>query len=302
MQLQMDLDELLNKPHVRCRNREALEKKLLDVMADGPDDLMVISDFDYTLSRAYDDEGKCWSTLGVFDILADQVKPGLGKEIIGLWERYHPIEYDPHMTLAEKVPHMEDWWNKMHDLICSGPFTRSVIEDFVLQSRVKLRDGAEEWLLYLEECGIPLVVFSAGSGDVIEVHLKNQLAKIPDNVHIISNLIEYDVEGRLQRFSDPIIHVFNKNATVIQKNGPFWDAHSERKHILLMGDSLGDIHMDVGEVHKGHTIKIGFLNNYTEELYARFLQGFDLVVINDQSMTIPQALTEMIATGADVNL
>ncbi|CAJ0952016.1 unnamed protein product, partial [Mesorhabditis belari] len=291
-------EKLFAESHVKCRDREDVEKKLEKILTDGVNELLVLSDFDYTLSRAFDENGdRCWSTLGVFDILADEVQPGLSKEILQLWEYYHPIEFDPHMSLDEKIPHMEDWWSKAHELICSAPFTKKILEGFVAKSNVRLREGGEEWIRHLEHSGVPLVVFSAGSGDVIHMHLNNKLGKIPDNVHIIANMIEYDGKGHLEKFKEPLIHVFNKNATVIQKNGPFWDAHSTRKHLLLMGDSLGDIHMDVGEDHQGVTLKIGFLNKYSDDLYKRFLQGFDIVVLNDQTMKIPDMITKMVTSS-----
>lgn len=39
---------------------------------------------------------------------------------------------------------------------------------------------------------IPLIVFSAGVGDIIETVMKNQVGDIPETMHIISNLMIFN--------------------------------------------------------------------------------------------------------------
>ncbi|CAJ0565561.1 unnamed protein product, partial [Mesorhabditis spiculigera] len=294
--MKLNLDALFSQSHIRCRDREALEKKLAAVVEDGPRELLIISDFDQTLSRAYDEEGKpCTSSIGVFRLHGDKIQPGMAKEMQELFEKYYPTECNPHLTMEQKLPTIKEWWEKAHEVVTRVPFTAERLQQLVLESNLRLRDGAEEWLKNLEGHGIAILVFSAGIGDVIEIYLKHQLGEIPNHLHVIGNFLEYNAEGSVTTFQEPTIHVFNKNATVIKKNGPFWDAHSERKHILLMGDSLGDLHMDVGEVHSGQTIKIGFLNIYSDDMLAKFMDGFDIVVIRDQTVDVPKFITELIA-------
>lgn len=72
----------------------------------------MVSDFDYTLSRFHDAEGKsCLTTHGVFDSAAWTVSHELGIVLERLKAKYLPIEFDPHITVAEKIPHMEDWYD-----------------------------------------------------------------------------------------------------------------------------------------------------------------------------------------------
>lgn len=72
----------------------------------------MVSDFDYTLSRFHDAEGKsCLTTHGVFDNAAWTVSRELGVVLEKLKTKYLPIEFDPHITVAEKIPHMEDWYD-----------------------------------------------------------------------------------------------------------------------------------------------------------------------------------------------
>lgn len=41
----------------------------------------------------------------------------------------------------------------------------------------------------LDSCNVPLIIFSAGIGNVIEIFLKQKFGKVLENVHIISNLM-----------------------------------------------------------------------------------------------------------------
>lgn len=69
----------------------------------------MISDFDYTLSRFHDASGvKCWTTHGIFDA-PSTISSDLGNKVALLKAKYLPIEFDPHMSIAEKTPHMENW-------------------------------------------------------------------------------------------------------------------------------------------------------------------------------------------------
>jgi 5'-nucleotidase len=65
------------------------------------------------------------------------------------------------------------------------------------------------------------------------------------NVHIISNNFIRDKQGKAIGIQEPIIHSFNKNETTI-KIFPFYQEIAERKNVLLLGDSPGDVHMADG--------------------------------------------------------
>ena len=38
-------------------------------------------------------------------------------ETRNLFEKYYPIEIDPHLSVEEKLPHMIQWYDKAHDLM-----------------------------------------------------------------------------------------------------------------------------------------------------------------------------------------
>uniref|UniRef100_A0A1I7ZL58 5'-nucleotidase n=1 Tax=Steinernema glaseri TaxID=37863 RepID=A0A1I7ZL58_9BILA len=295
------MDALLKNPRVRMRDAKAVERKLARIIEGGMNELMVISDFDYTLSRFVDKSGaRCWTTHGVFDNAALEMDPTLGQKFIDLKEKYLPIEFCSTMTIAEKIPHMEDWWRTSHGHIIEARFTEKVIEKCVVESKVEIRDRGFEMIGKLQEHSVPLIIFSAGIGNVIEVFLKHHMKTIPHNVHLISNMMEFDDEGVCKSFTEPLIHTFCKNSSVINGERAFFHQISDRTNVILLGDSLGDLHMDVGVEREGVALKIGFLNFDHSRLMDKYLDGYDIVLINDSSMDVPINILEMVERHTSV--
>jgi HAD superfamily hydrolase (TIGR01544 family) len=266
-------------------------RKLNVLISGGFDKLLVISDFDFTLSRFVDSEGKqCGSMHSVFSVATQQVNPQLYEQIEALKDKFIKIEFDPTLTIEEKIPHMEQWWTESHDFIVKHRFSKKVIEDALANSTVQLRDGAENFLRAVCERSVPLVLFSAGIGNLIEIFLQWKLGQIPPNLHIISNMMQFDDQDICTSFSSPLIHTFNKNSTVVGKERPYFHSISSRPYVLLLGDSLGDLHMDVAVEGEREILRVGFLNFNTSELYQKYYDSYDVVLLNDQTMTVPQQI------------
>ncbi|KAE9418134.1 hypothetical protein Angca_008289, partial [Angiostrongylus cantonensis] len=255
----------------------------------------VISDFDYTLSKFEDNQGrKCWTTHGVFDNCVKQVDPELANKFQALKDKYFPIEFDPNLTAEQKVPLMEEWWNVSHGYIVSAGFRRTTIEGFVRRSHILLRDQADHLMRRLHQLRVPLVVFSAGIGNIIEMFLKQKLGQIPGNIRLISNMMNFDEQDIVVSFSEPLIHTYCKNSSVVRKEAQFFHELRERTNIILLGDSMGDIHMDVGVEKKSLTLKIGFLNSDVSNLVDYYMEVYDMVLVQDQSMQIPNSIVQAI--------
>ena len=56
-----------------------------------------------------------------------------------------------------------------------------------------------------------------------------------------------------------------------------------------MGDSIGDLQMADGVEKDSNVLKIGFLNNpaTAEKRLPSFLEGYDIVLYDDQTMDVP---------------
>ena len=101
------------------------------------------------------------------------------------------------------------------------------------------------------------------------------------NVHIVANSFIWDKAGRLQAVREPIIHVYNKDETVLPKF-PFFSKIKSRRQVVLIGDSLGDANMAKGMPHD-LVVKIGFLNEDDPSHLAAYRRAFDVVILGDAS-------------------
>ncbi len=176
-------------------------------------------------------------------------------------------------------------------------------------SSMSLRTNCKDLFSLLEKHSIPLLIFSAGIGDVIVDTLKNNnlnninspadQRKIHSNIHIISNFMNWSPDGKLIGFKGKKdytfitlydtgrpIHSLNKNEHSIPSGSNYYKDVSTRKNALLLGDSLTDLQMSEGLNHDT-ILKVGFLNTWKEQDQQKlkaYAESFDVVLINDDSM------------------
>lgn len=96
-------------------------------------------------------------------------------DISSLNSHYFSLEIDPSLTESQRAAHMQDWWNKAHELIGNAlkgvPHVRAKIRETILrcreEGRCELRVGADKLFHYLEQQNIPCLIFSAGLKETI---------------------------------------------------------------------------------------------------------------------------------------
>uniref|UniRef100_F1L1I5 5'-nucleotidase n=1 Tax=Ascaris suum TaxID=6253 RepID=F1L1I5_ASCSU len=292
-----------NHPSVRMRDPNDVCKKVEKFTNDKPEHLLVIADFDHTLSRTKNHVGEeCCISYGVFEMDALRRSPERANCFAKLTEKYLPIELSTTMTSEEKAPYMVEWWQKSNDYILETKYTEDDIEDLVAKSSIDLRDDVDLMIHDLDRHAVPLLIFSAGIGNIIDICLRKKMVNVPKNVHLVSNMMLFDAEGIACGFSEPLIHTFCKNGSMIEKCPSLRKEIAGRFNVLLLGDSLGDLHMADGYRPNGDEItvlKIGFLNRAFDTHYEKFLDGFDIVLVDDQTMHLPRHLIQKI-TANDV--
>ncbi|EGT35719.1 hypothetical protein CAEBREN_00850 [Caenorhabditis brenneri] len=291
------MNYLMENEQIICADPTTVEAKLRKMVLGGAGKTVVISDFDYTLSRFANESGERLSTThGVFDDNVMRLNPELGQKFVDLKNKYYPIEFCPKLSMEEKIPHMEKWWGTSHSLIVNEKFSKNTIQDFVRQSRIVFKDGAEDFIQSLDGHNIPLVIFSAGIGNIIEYFLEQKLGAIPRNTHFISNMILFDEDEKACAFSEPLIHTFCKNSSVIQKETSFFHEIAGRVNVILLGDSMGDIHMDVGVERDGPTLKVGYYNGSLDDTAAlqHYEEVYDIVLIHDPTLNVAQKIVDVI--------
>lgn len=105
--------------------------------------------------------------------------------------------------------------------------------------------------------------------------------------------MNFDANGIIDGMKGTTIHVFNKNETVI-KGTEYYDLIKERSNVVLLGDSLGDAGMADGIEHSEAVIKIGFLYHNVEGNLPIYLKEFDIVLVDDQTVDIPNKIIDLI--------
>uniref|UniRef100_A0A5F8AB62 5'-nucleotidase, cytosolic IIIB n=2 Tax=Macaca TaxID=9539 RepID=A0A5F8AB62_MACMU len=184
-----------------------------------------------TLSRFAYNGKRCPSSYNILDnskIISEECR----KELTALLHHYYPIEIDPHRTIKEKLPHMVEWWTKAHNLLCQQKIQKFQIAQVVRESSAMLREGYKTFFNTLYHNNIPLFIFSAGIGDILEEIIR-QMKVFHPNIHIVSNYMDFneDVEERRERYMDSYDIVLEKDETLDVVNGLL-------QHILCQGDQL----------------------------------------------------------------
>nr|CAG8443365.1 11859_t:CDS:2 [Entrophospora candida]CAG8446124.1 8714_t:CDS:2 [Entrophospora candida] len=264
-------------------NEEKTREKLNKIIEDGFDNLHIISDFDATMTSYWFDDKKrnpsSHSILGKSERLSDQFRARI-KEID---EKYYSIEIDPYKSKQEKLPYMLEWWGKAHDLLIGEKISKDDVTRIATETPVKMRPGLDSLVKTCSEKKVPLLVFSAGIGNVIEQVLRSKNLYDQDNMHIVSNQMGFNpTTGICDRFEEPLVHIFNKSEVVV-KESPYHAAIEDRRNVILLGDSMGDLQMSSGISHDV-SLTIAFLNVRIDEHLDEYLKSFDIVMVNDGPM------------------
>lgn len=106
---------------------------------------------------------------------------------------------------------------------------------------------------------------------------------------MVSNFLKLDDANNITGIKGEIIHTYNKNEAAI-KGTEYYEMVKERPNVVLMGDNIGDAGMAEGMEHCDVVIKIGFLGHNTESNLNNYLNKFDIVLVNDSTMDIPNSI------------
>ncbi|NXI48166.1 5NT3B nucleotidase, partial [Galbula dea] len=273
----------LQKATVRIQQPERVMGIIRSIREQGTSKLQVISDFDMTLSRFGCNGRRCPTSHNILDnsrVISEDGK----RKLKDLLHYYYPIEIDPNRSLEEKRPLMVEWWTRAHELLSQQKIQRGDIAQIVRESDVMLRDGFKELFDQLHEYNVPLFIFSAGVGDILEEVIR-QANVFYSNVNVVSNYMDFDDSGVLTCFKGPLIHTYNKNNSVLQGT-KYFQQLSTRTSIILLGDSMGDLTMADGVPSVENILKIGFLNDKVEERREKYLEGYDIVLESDETLDV----------------
>ncbi|XP_061446677.1 7-methylguanosine phosphate-specific 5'-nucleotidase isoform X1 [Rhineura floridana] len=275
------------------KDPEHVKNIILGLRRGGAGKLQVISDFDMTLTRFGFNGQRCPTSYNIIDnsrVISEEGK----KKLKDLLHYYYPIEIDPYRTVEDKLPLMVEWWTKAHNLLSQQKISKSDIAQIVKESDVMLRDHFNILFDKLHQSRVPLFIFSAGVGDVLEEIIRQAGVFYP-NVSVVSNYMDFDDSGVLQGFKGPLIHTYNKNNSVLKNTEYFQQLHT-RTNILLLGDSMGDLSMADGVADVDNILRVGFLNDRVEDQRGKYIEAYDIVLEKDETLDVANGILHFILT------
>lgn len=192
----------------------------------------ILLDFDKTITSKQSLDS--WMAVIDFEIYGEDCK----KEVEALNAKYTPIELDYSLDDKTKKRYMEQWYQKSMDLLYKYQLSYPKLQKALTKNPLVFRKGAKDFLQKMFYENIPVIILSAGIGNVIEEFLKQEKCYY-ENIHIISNFITLKEDG-MQKFDKTILHSMNKT---IKGNLPLTIENEikKKKYTLLCGDIIEDI-------------------------------------------------------------
>jgi len=236
------------------------------------EEVYVITDFDGTITKNSNDSS--WASI----FKNPNVTEEFVQECIRIFNYYHKFEIDESIPLAEKISIMNEWYIRNIETLKRFGITEEIINYSANnESIISFREGAPEFLKKMNELNIPIIIISAGVGNIIQQFLINNNCNYP-NIYICSNFLEYE-NGLIQSIRDNnLIHPLNKNEVSLTKH--IQDRIVNRGNAILLGNAISDIKM---ASTRKKVYKIGFLDEEVEERIDTFKANYDIVCTNNTS-------------------
>lgn len=131
-------------------------------------------------------------------------------------------------------------------------------------------------------------------------------------------------QGVLRAFKGQLIHTFNKREGALTHAAAAAGQPQGRGNVLLLGDSLGDLTMADGVSEHRNILTIGFLNDQVccsyaqthgsfraadcsfgvsqvEERKESYVNSFDIVLVKDETLDVPNAVLRSITQPGAAN-
>lgn len=293
-QLKHKMEEVIawatSDANIKSKDWQAVKQKLMRLKAD---ETHIIADFDMTMTAYWDVEAnkRSMSSHGCLENWKG-LDATIKKEMAQLYNTYYPIEVNDALSHEVRLKAMEEWWTKAHQFIIDSKLTRHDIKNMVEDSKIIFRPLLKEFIHLASMASMPMLVFSAGLGDVIEEILKAKEGHWNDGMAIVSNRMIFQ-DDRVIAFSEPTIHVLNKKEATMQEDWLHGLKIAERKSVILLGDSLGDLGMADG-IHHNMRLSVGFCNFDIDARLPTYMDMFDIVLTNDTSFALLNKILEAI--------
>lgn len=262
------------------------EKYALEILSkiksEGLNKVHILADFDRTLTKAFYN----WELRpSLISVLRKEwyLWEEYSKKAYELFNYYNPIEINPNISLEEKKKEMTNWWNKHLELLVKSNLHKNDLDKIVSSWVIEFRPWVKKLLKFLSENNIPIVIISANwlGTDSIKLYFEKSWFLTP-NVHIISNEFLWNEKWNAIWYDKRVIHVFNKDETVLSEFPKIHDLVKDRKNVILLWDSLWDPSM-IEWFNYENLLKIWFLNEKENELLENYNKLYDIVLTWDNN-------------------
>lgn len=233
-------------------------------------DFYVIIDFDRTLTTSVSD-----ASMGIIpNFLGGEYL----QERIKIHDYYRPLELDYTLSPEERSRIMKEWATTSFTLLSKYLKSEEIIENSLKSANIHLRLGAKEFLKDMHEKDVPVVIMSAGMGNLIKIFLEKQ-GVLYDNIILISNFFEFR-DNKSYIDTNNLISPSNKGYSKVPEE--IRNKLDKRESIILFGDIVEDIRM-AEENKKEKTLTIGFLDNNIDDNLTIYNKNFDIVLTDNET-------------------
>lgn len=230
----------------------------------------VIADFDHTLTT-----DKSTASMG---IIPKYLGGKCLEQRLKIYNHYRPLELDYTIDRKQKQELMREWATRSFTLLSKYIESEETIKNSLEDANLYLRKGTKEFLKNLNNKNVPVIIMSAGVGNIVKEFLKKEQC-LYNNIEIVSNFFEFS-NGSTYIDIKNIIATSNKKYERIPKN--ILDKVKDKKSALLLGDLIEDIKMAKQE-ELDNILTIGFLDENIEQNLEKYNNNFDIVLTEDSN-------------------
>ena len=233
-------------------------------------DFYVVIDFDRTLTTNESD-----SSMGIIpNFLGGEYL----EERIRIHDYYRPLELDYTLSKEERNKIMKSWATTSFTLLSKYLNSEETIKNALENANIHLRKGVKEFLEDMHKKCIPVIIMSAGMGNLIKIFLEKQ-GVLYDNIILISNFFKFR-DNKAYIDVNNLISPSNKGYSKVPEE--IRNELDKKESILLFGDIVEDIKM-VEEDSRNKALAIGFLDNNIDSNLEVYNKNFDIVLADNET-------------------
>jgi cytosolic 5'-nucleotidase 3 len=252
-------------------------------MINSTKNLLVISDFDRTLTKKYIDDKKasiCSTIVEDSQILGDSYSADADK----IRNKYRKIMTTT-QTEYQREQVFSEWWRDQANLLIKYNATKETLRDATASNGLVLTPGTKELLTWLNINSVPLVIMSGGIEEIIENVLKINNV-FTDNISIEANRFKFDKSGKIIDYYEPVKNVINKHKHIKDSIRRIIESKST---YILIGDLPEDTYCS--QILSGQVIrKFGLLHGH--EATLEMTQSYDYLIPNCDLFPVLNYITD----------